>query len=429
MLRSLRSVCLALVLGAGSAAASDPLLSPAALREDIALAREALERIHPGYERYTARRELDALWEAIETDTPRRWEDVYIDLSRVLAAVRCDHTKAELPKAAVEARATAPVYLPFRFRLFEAGDRPRMIVLASAIPGVERGDEILEIDGDPVADRIAPALDLIPVDGFTDHVRGVQLAATGEFLGSGFDHFDPLLNDVPPTVVLRVGRDGDQRTVTGQRIGFDAFRAIETGERRVRNLSDDGAVELDFPAPGVGVLSVATYVNYRTPVDPHERYAPYFEAIRERGVHTLILDNRRNGGGSTDAQEALVSRLITAPVRTVAEVRVKTIDLDGLREHLGTWDATALNPPAEIFDRSDDGWWILKPEFGGGGPAIEPHPESFGGRLIVLTSRGNASGAATTLLAMKKTGRANLIGEATGGAQAGPTANIIFFLT
>ncbi|MEM9314338.1 MAG: peptidase S41, partial [Pseudomonadota bacterium] len=38
-------------------------------------------------------------------------------------------------------------------------------------------------------------------------------------------------------------------------------------------------------------------------------------------------------------------------------------------------------------------------------------------------------GAATTLLAMTKTGRATLIGEATGGAQAGPTANIIFFLT
>ena len=38
-----------------------PLSSDGAL-EDIALAREALERVHPGYDRYTSQDQLDAAW-------------------------------------------------------------------------------------------------------------------------------------------------------------------------------------------------------------------------------------------------------------------------------------------------------------------------------------------------------------------------------
>ena len=429
MLMIIRIACLVLVLIPLSSIA-EKLLEPSAVAEDLALARETLERIHPGYDRYTTRDELDALWDEIGSDPdPRRWQDLFVDLSRVLAAIRCDHTKAELPKAAVEARKTAPVYLPFRFRLFEDDGQRRMIVLASADPAIERGDEILAIDGDSVAKRIAPILPLMPVDGFTDHVRAIELAESGEFLGSGFDHFDPLINDVPKAVRLELRRDGNRRTVASERVGYDAFRAIEYGVKKVRNFSDDDAIELQFPAPGVAVLSVATYVNYRTPVNPHKRYAPFFDAIREKGVHTLILDNRRNGGGSTDAQEALIARLITEPVMTVSEVRVKSIDLDGLREHLGTWDERALNPRPRYFNRSDDGWWILKQRLGGGGKAIRPHRKAFGGRLIVLTSGRNSSGATTTLVAMSKTGRATLVGESTGGSQAGPTAGIIYFLT
>ena len=59
---------------------------------------------------------------------------------------------------------------------------------------------------------------------------------------------------------------------------------------------------------------------------------------------------------------------------------------------------------------------------------VQPAANVWQGELAVLTSVANASGAATIIGALKERDRATLIGEATGGSQEGPTANIIFFL-
>ena len=47
---------------------ADEMKSAAASR-DIALAREALETMHPGYDRYTTKEKLDAYWAGLETQS------------------------------------------------------------------------------------------------------------------------------------------------------------------------------------------------------------------------------------------------------------------------------------------------------------------------------------------------------------------------
>ena len=44
----------------------DEAMSPAHIAEALAIARKALEQIHPGYTRYTSQATLDALWADIE---------------------------------------------------------------------------------------------------------------------------------------------------------------------------------------------------------------------------------------------------------------------------------------------------------------------------------------------------------------------------
>ncbi|MEM1089803.1 MAG: S41 family peptidase [Pseudomonadota bacterium] len=407
-------------------------LDRALVQADLALARETLQRVHPGYDRYTSTPALDRMWRQLDQsfDEQVTLTEAYLGLSRILAAIRCDHTKAELPKAMVQARESSPLYLPFRFRLFSQDGGHRMYVSQPGGTPLARGDEILTIDGTPVQDRLADVAPYIPVDGFTDHVKSVVLASSSEFLGSGFDHFDPLLNDVAAQVVVKArSSDGVIRERTLPRIGYAAFRDLTSGKRWGQNFSDPGVARIEFPTEKVAVLSVDTFVNYRKPVKPEAIYGPLFRQAAERGVETMILDLRSNGGGSTDAQLGLVARLIDKPTFGARDVRVKTINLDGLRDHLDTWEKAALNPQPGQFNRRDDGWWSVKPEFGGVGEPLEPQADAFGGRLIVLTSRSNSSGSTSFVSVMQATGRATLVGESTGGSQEGPTAGIIFFLT
>jgi len=427
------SLCLASAAGFAQPALEAPL-SPDAAREDVSLAWETLSRLHPGYDRYAAEETLDAAFSRLMADPPADIGALYLELSAVLAEIRCDHTKAELPAAAEAERETLPMHLPFRFIAF--GDPENGYEMVVDDPGettLARGEIVVSIDGVAAAERMDSVLPFIPVDGFTDSVKPIALAGTSEFLGSAFDHFDPMLNDAPREAVLTVqGLDGAVREERVERIGYAAFRNIAAADgdgRRYRNFSDPDAASVAFPAPGVAVLAVETFVNYRMPVDPDEIYAPLLEQVRANDTELLILDLRRNGGGSTDAQQGLLAWLISEPVRPVRDIRVKSFDLDGLRDHLSTWARWAMNPPASLFDPREDGWWSLKPSAGGAGDPIEPADGAFDGDIAVLTGPTNSSGATSIIAALTTRGRVTLVGEATGGSQEGPTAGILYFLT
>lgn len=402
--------------------------TPEAAREDLAVAREALERIHPGYVRFADRADLDAVWARLEAEARDGADltELYLGLSELLADIRCDHTKAELPSAVEASRETDPVYLPFRFELFDG----RMFVdaVGEAVPLV-RGEEVLALDGDPVAERLASAREFMPVDGFTDHVRDVQLANSGEFLGSGFDQFDALLNPDDSEVVVDVrGLDGAVRRETLTRIGFAEFRSLR-GETRWRNFSDEGSVTLDRPAEDVAVLNVETFVNYRTPVSPNRVFSPIFQQLNEEGVETLIVDLRRNGGGSTDAMQGLLSHLTRdTPVQVLTQILVNTYDFDGLRTYIDTWDPAALNPDPSLFTPRPDGRFEVSARADTQLVPFERAEHAFRGRVIILTSRANASGATQLIGVLRDQDHVTLVGEETGGTQEGPTAGIIWFV-
>lgn len=402
--------------------------SPDQVSEDLAVAREALERLHPGYERYAERAVLDAAWGDVER-AGRDGADLaelYLGLSGILTDIRCDHTKAELPEAVGAARETAPVYLPFRFVLFNG----RMFVdEATQASGLGRGEEVLSIDGDPVAERLEAARRYMPVDGYTDHVRDVALQSIGDFLGSGFDHFDPIINPPADTVRLGVRGPAGTRHVDVPRIGFADYRALKD-QARWQNFSDEGSVTVERPAPGVAVLNVETFVNYRTPVDAGAVFSRTFERLNAEGVETLIVDMRRNGGGSTDAMIGLLSHVTQAEQTQInSEVWVTSYDFDGLRDYINTWDRNLLNPPARAFrERPDGNFDVLV----GVSELMRPFARAenaFNGDVVILTSRANASGATQLIGALNGQEHITLIGEETGGSQEGPTAGQIWFVT
>ncbi len=425
-LRGQASVGLLAILAAATATPSE--LSGEEALADVALARNALESIHPGYDRYTRKQTLDSIWDSIERDALRGMDrdELYLQLSLLLAQIRCDHTKAELPKDMEEARNSARVYLPFRFRLFDG----RMYVDTSAVPDLVRGDEILRIDTAHVGQWLSLIEPLVPVDGDTDHVKPSIIEYGTEFMGGALDHFGPFLApdlEMPARVLLEVrSPEGLIRNVKTKRINYEAYQAL-TGEQRFsRNF--DTAVSFETIGDDGAYLAVDTFVNYRRPVDAVEFLKPYFQRLEREGRSKLIVDVRRNGGGSNDAQDALLRYLIAKPVLQSEGVltRITSVDPE-IRPHIDTWDPAALDPDPAWFEPAGDGYY----RFVAGPPpaAVEPLPHAFDGDVVILTSPINASGVTHMLAALRNHGGFTFVGEKTGGAPTGATANVIYFLT
>jgi carboxyl-terminal processing protease len=117
------------------------------------------------------------------------------------------------------------------------------------------------------------------------------------------------------------------------------------------------------------------------------------EILRHQG---LIIDVRKNGGGSSSVGYEVISRLIDKPARGS---RWKT------RQYLPAFRA----------------WGEKESWHGGGGTVIKPTPEKpFSGPVVVLIGPDTVSAAEDFVVALHAAGRATLVGEKTAGTTGQP---------
>ena len=384
--------------------------------QDLEILRKALQQVHPGLTRYASQEKINAVLEKLVSSSARQTTDLelYANISLMLAEIRCDHTKAEEPGAFQAFRKANPSYLPFRFRLIDG----RMFVSASdpEQKKIERGTEVLKINGTEVSKIISVLSAAISVDGFTDHVKKEKL--TWEL-----DEYYSAFFGVPSKfdLQLREAKSPDTFTLIMKPVNKERWRALEPV---INNLSDPRAVKFDQLDAKTAYLNVATFINYRTPVNPARLFRPIFEKINSNGTEHLIVDLRSNGGGSDDVGIALARFLMNQPFALLKSVQVKTIRFGELTKYLESWDKSVFNMPENKFTRQDDGMFEMKESF----ELFKPEKEAFSRRITVLIGAGNASGVTMLLARMKDAGRIRLVGEATGGSAEGPTAGILFFL-
>lgn len=409
--------------------AADAQLSVDQVTTDIALAREAYSRVHPGYTRYAESADMEAAWAGIVTNAKAKGGltsgEFYLAVQKALTLIRCDHTKAELPKALRQERNATPVYLPLRWQLVD--DRA-LITLPAASVGLNIGDEIMSIDGRPLRDMIAEVESYIPYDGNTEWSRAGGVGESLEFMGGAVDHFGALLWDISPTATVEVKTiSGGIKTIKMDRVTFDAWKTLGDARASVRNFKD--AVSYQRMGENAGYLKVDSFVNYRDPVKPDALFLPIFKSIQDEGRDYLILDLRENGGGSSDARLSLTAHLINEPLKSKKDIRVATLNLDGLRQHMSTWDKRALKPNPLGFKKNKDGTYSLRSFVDEDLQILKPRKYGFDGTLIILTSATNSSGSASLSTVLRAHRDATLIGGRTGGSAEGPTAGLLFTLT
>lgn len=402
-------------------------LAPSQLSTDITLLRGAVEQVHAGFNRYMPPRVLDTAFTRLErrATLPMTELELYHDVALLLATIRCSHTKAEYSDRLHDYREKSATHLPVMVRIFGK----QMFVARSAERSIVRGTEIRSINGVPAAEVISRLSRYAAVDGFTTFTRPTLLEKDSDLMGSDLDHYWPIEFGFAGrwTFVLR-STASVERTVTVAPITFAAWKILG-GESAPIDFRDGTHVAMldDTTAS----LTIRSFVNYRTPVNPDSLYRSIFAQLQTRQVSHLILDLRENGGGSDEASEGLIRFLADTTIQPLRAIRRRTITIDPtLARAFETWGdrAPIFSPLPAGFDLDTRGWFTERLRE----PPISPDSLRFRGHVSVLVGHRNASGATMLLAVLQqigaRTGRLRLVGEETGGSAEGPTAGQILFL-
>lgn len=415
------------------------LLSPEEATRDIALLRRALETVHPGLYRYSAKAQIDAAFARLEAATSRPITDLALhgEIARLLAAIHCDHTKAEMSDAMTAFRTANPTHLPLRFQLIEG----RMIVVSNdgqtGAPPV--GSEILNINGTPVPQLLLKLAPLVSYDGTTDQAIAAKLADDSDLMGDDFNENYPSLFGFPEAWQIEWKQVGSQNasTATLRPIRFAQWTSLAGPGAKYRG---EFYNSVSWRLNGkVARLGIDTFVNYRNPVQATAFLSGFFAAMEEAGTEHLILDLRKNGGGSEDVSVALGRYLIDQPFVWSKPVRYKAVRYGDLPQYFETWgDPSArFTPPLTDFEQTPDGWFDRIPKqrdaaLNDGDTTLLQQPIGafgFDGRLTILSGPRNGSGATRTIAQLKDKAGATVIGEASAGSAEGPTSGSIFLMT
>jgi hypothetical protein len=412
----------------------DTYLASADLQADLALLQRAYTELHPGLYRYQSEAEVAAGFAAVERyfAVDRTVGEAFLALTRLTAAIKCGHSYPNFwnqPEVIANALFEGQDKLPFEFRWVDR----RMIVTADHTPGrlLPRGTEVVTINGvasSTILDSLQP---LARADGNNNAKRIAYLEVQGRDRYHAFDILYPLVFPVRDPVFALVVRppDGPERTIQ--------VSALTAAARRTQG---EAAPEVDDPtAPlweyrddnGLGVLRMPTWALFDTKWDARQWLDSVLADITARGVPDLVIDLRGNEGG-VEAGNELLARFIDAPLTLptyLRRVRYRKVPTD-LNPFLDTWDSSFRDwgPSAVGPDDSLNYRLTRWDDTEGGANLIRPASTRYPGRVWVLIGAVNSSATFQFALAVKQSGVATLVGQATGGNRRGINGGSFFFV-
>ena len=414
------------------------LLSAQQATKDVAILRRALETVHPGLHRYTTKADLALAFTRLEVAASKPITELalHAEVARLLAAIHCDHTKAEMSDGLTAYRTNNATHLPLRFQLIEG----RMIVVSNdgqtGAPPV--GSEILGINGMAVPALLLNLAPLVSYDGTTDQVIAAKLADDSDLMGDDFNENYPALFGFPDSWRIEWKPVGGTKATTAslQPIKFTQWTALAGPGAKYRS---EFYNSISWRMSGkTARLGIDTFVNYRNPVQATALLNGFFAAMKEAGTEHLIIDLRKNGGGSDSVPVALGRYLIGEPFVWAKPQRLKAVRYGDLPQYISAYgDRDALfNPPLNGFTQTADGWYDRIPVIQGDAISdsdteFEQQPVSedrFSGRITLLS--GPRAGSATTMAMahFKEKAGATIIGEDSGGSAERPTAGSSFLV-
>lgn len=408
-----------------------PLIAAADLQADAAVLRRAYQQLHPGLYRYRTREQVDAAFAELDREfgRDRTLADAYLAVARLTTYIQCGHTYPNFfnqDDALKQALLERP-RVPFEFRWLDG----RMVITRSYadVPGLQRGVEVLAIDGHPVGRILEALLPYSRADGGNEAKRISNLEVQGHGRYEAFDVFFPLVfpryESRPFALQVRSAPGAGTQLLQVPAMTTDQRLAVEGAPR-----GDTNPWIYRELAAGVGLLEMPTWALYNSKFGWKAYLDRLFAELTARGVGDLIIDLRGNEGGDS-VGDRILAHLSDQdlPAEPVArKTRYRKVPAD-LRPLLETWDPSFYDWGDAATDLGDGFYRLTKyDDDNAGGAVVKALAPRYPGRVWVLIGAANSSATFEFAAALQRHRLGTLVGQTTGGNQRGITGGAFFFL-
>jgi len=384
-------------------------VAPGPLQEDFRIFRGALEEGHSGIYRYTAKTEMDHVFDAAAKQIvqPMSALEFYRLLAPVVARIKCGHTAVLPPRDIQEALAKTIPLFPFDVEVLDG----KVYTLREYMPDEQHltGLEVRRINGVPIERILATMIAATPGDGDSETVRPWRIGRGGAF--------PRLLYSVvaiasPFVIEFRDPKSGANRTARLSGVRGD-FRETIAPVRYARDQKPESAADLKFLDGGrTAILTVRQFAGKAG----GRFFDDAFTQIQRQNARSLIIDVRNNNGGADELGKKLLSFLVDQPFRYYDDLVLNAREFSFGRYVEGGGGVI----PESMVEHGKDGKFhnIQHPNWG----MQQPSQPYFAGRLLALMNGGSFSTTCEFLSNLHSRKRATFIGEEAAGGYYGNTS-------
>lgn len=377
---------------------------------DYHLFRNALEEAHPGLYRYATKEKLDSLFTAGESklDSPLTQREFYKILVPLVDEIQCGHTKL-MP---IE-RSGYPYYFHtnslFPLKLFIDHDRAFVIDFYRIVPGVQKGDEVISINGMPMPAIIHELLGGVFSDGENMTLKYYEL---NRYFSAYYADFLDEEYSGEKAFSAGIVKDGHTSELEIQPASLEQVLAIENAAEGA------GFFKLSFKENATAVLTIPFFWNPEKGPGFKKFLSESFREINERNAEHLIIDLRNNEGGKEIYGSLLLSYLMDHEFPYYDYLGISKKKRFSFAEYASV--PLAFKFLKMLFKQTDSGRYEWKGHKNCG--LQKPAKNNYKGNVYVLINGGSFSVATEFASVLKSLNRAVFIGEETGGGYYGNTS-------
>jgi len=362
-------------------------------QDDLNTLKENLEQFHPGLYRYTTEDSMAYYFKTAQSrlKESQKVTDLYKEVTNLLSKVRCGHTRPSMPEAANNQFKEEQFFLPLAVKYLGA----RLFVddLRTNDGNLQRGDELISINGRSVADITKDIFDHLSGDGFINAGKYRQAERHFRYyyqlyVAKGVKRYQ--------LVVKKPDGGREQFTVNGEKWADLTSMNKPSPER--------AELELEHRR-GYSYMKIGTFVSYylrNADLDYEAFLEASFAELNERGAQNLVLDLRGNGGGDDNYGALLVSYFADRAFRYFDRIEVT--------DAYSGYGSVERSQGRNLMT-SHKGLSIWQPQ-----------SNRFSGMVYALTDGWSFSTCADVATVLHHNRWATLIGEETGGGYDGNTS-------